>query len=112
MFRRRRQPVREPHPDPRVETELQRIISLRAAVTRKEQVATATAGEVAKAEHESARISFHGKTDCASYANRAKDLRATADRTETEITQLHDEIAKRIAALNDDDLSYLEPGKD
>jgi hypothetical protein len=94
VLRRRRQPAREPHPDPRVEADLQRIISMRAAVARKEQAAAAASIEAVNAERQSARISYHGKGSCAAYADRAKDLRETADKAEDEITLLHDEIAK------------------
>lgn len=59
LFRRKRAepPDRRPHPDPRVEAELQRIVSLRRTVARREETATTAAKEAAEADRQSRRIS-------------------------------------------------------
>jgi uncharacterized coiled-coil DUF342 family protein len=105
-FRSRREPAaRRPHPDPRVEAELQRILSLRKAITRKEDLAgrnhqqiTALRQTVAKHPTWDGTRQRHEQIDA--LLNETDDL-------DGEITELHDEIAKRITALSDTDVAYL-----
>jgi hypothetical protein len=80
-----------PHPDPRVEAELRRILSLRQAVGARERTLRST--------HRSLRGTSVPEVRAA-YANEIRGV-------EDEIVGLHDEIAKRIAALSDTDLAYL-----
>ena len=99
-------PPRRPHPDARIESELQRIISLRDAIARKEDLAaanhqqvTALRGTVAK--HPAWVSTRQRQEQIDTLLNETDDL-------DDEITELHDEIAKRITALSDTDLAYLD----
>jgi hypothetical protein len=107
MFRRKL-PARRPHPDPRIEAELQRIISLRSSIARQEDAAAHATAEAVRADRQAGRVEQHGPHHSDHYAQRAQKLRAIAAQAEAEITSIHDEIAKRIAALSDDDLLWLD----
>ena len=107
MFRRI-PPPRRPHPDARIEAELQRIISLRSSIARQEEAAAHAAAEAERADREAGRVEKHGTQHADGYAQRAQEFRAIAAQAEAEITAMHDKIANRIAALNDDDLLWLD----
>jgi len=108
MFRRK--PLaRRPHPDARIEAELQRIISLRSSIARQQEAAAHAAAEAVRADRQAGRVEQHGALHSDRYAQRAQELRAIAAQAEAEITSIHEEIAKRIAALGDDDLLWLDP---
>lgn len=100
---------RRPHPDPRIEAELQRIISLRRQIGRYEESAATAAREASEADRQSRRVSYHGPQTAAGYVGRAEDLRKVAAEADEKITALHEEIAKRISALSDEDLLWLDP---
>lgn len=107
MFQRK--PLaRRPHPDPRIEAELLRIISLRSSIARQEEAAAHATAEAVRADRQAGRVEKHGAQYSDRYAQRAQELWAIAARAEAEITSIHDEIAKRIAALTDDDLLWLD----
>jgi Mg2+ and Co2+ transporter CorA len=96
-FRRRKeQHARNPHPDARIEAELQRIISLRKAVTRKEELLASDHEQIAGMRE---RVSRRPTWDAAQPVTQTLEL---------QITQLHDDIAARIAKLDDADLAWLE----
>lgn len=101
-------PQREPHPDPRVEAQLQRVISAQAAIARKNLAADAAMQQAAKAATESGRVSAHGKSNCNAYAAQAAALMRSAAMLEEEIAEEHDEIAKIMEGLGDDAL-FLVP---
>jgi hypothetical protein len=105
-FGRRKPPPRKPHPDAQVESELQRILSLRRAIGRKESLIRQDAEDLRKI-----------RTVIRRYAgadfNRAR--KADADvlvgemaSLEAEVTKLHDEIAARVSTLHDSDLAWLD----
>jgi Mg2+ and Co2+ transporter CorA len=106
-FRRRKeQPARNPHPDARIEAELQRIISLRKAVTRKEELLASDHEQIAGMRE---RVSRRPTWDAAQpVKQQIADLLAETQTLELQITQLHDDIAARIAKLDDADLAWLE----
>jgi hypothetical protein len=107
MFRRK--PLaRSPHPDARIEAELQRIISLRSSLARQEEEAAHATAEAVRADRHAGRVESHGVPVSHRYAQRAQELRAIAAQAEAEIISIHAEIAKRIAALSDDDLLWLD----
>lgn len=108
LLRRRREepePLREPHPDPRVEAVLLRVMSLQQTIERKHRAADqAMAGA-----DSAARKSLGGGGDYATdKLNTATSLRKAAEKLEAEIAALHDEIDQRLAALGDDAL-FLVP---
>jgi hypothetical protein len=99
-------PARKPHPDPRIEAELQRIISLRKTVARKEEL---LAGDHLQITRMRERLSRRPTWDAATPVRQQIDgLLAETQTLEREVTQLHDDIAGRIAKLDDTDLAWLE----
>ena len=98
-------PPRRPHPDPRVEAELQRIISLRKAIARKEDLAARNHDQIAALRETVAKHpTWSGHLD------RQEQIVTLLEETgdlDAEVTGLHDEIAKRITALSDTDIAYL-----
>jgi uncharacterized small protein (DUF1192 family) len=120
-FRRPGRPVpeRRPHPDARIEAELQRIISLRATVARKESLIGQYQTEIDKLHAQLRTVSdrnMHGtlyggglKAHVLPLEQRVGSLQGEMRNLETEVGQVHDEIGKHIAELNDADLAYLNP---
>lgn len=106
-FRRRKeQPVRKPHPDARIEAELQRIISLRKAVTRKEELLARDHQQIAGMRE---RLSRRPTWDAAKpVKQQIADLLEETQTLELQVAQLHDDIADRIGKLDDTDLAWLE----
>lgn len=108
---RRAAPVpaeRRPHPDPRVEAELQRIISLRKAIARKEADLDQIQVMVAKLRHDAKNAPNLGSTyGKGGRLEQIRDYQQETEDLEAEVTGLHDEIAKRITALSDTDVAYL-----
>ena len=104
MFRRKRA-VRRPHPDPRVEAALQRIISLRAAVGRAEDRIANLHEEEERLRHDIRFDPGHAKA----YTQQIEDCVSQAAAAEAAIPGLHDQIAKAIGELTDDDLLWLDP---
>src|SRR5262249_16355033 len=103
--RRRDLAPRKPHPDPRTEAELQRIISLQNAITRKEAALDGDHADLRKLDRTIAR---HPTWD--GHNKRIKQAQAIRDRIgglEQEISPLRADIAKRTAALSDTALAYL-----
>jgi len=111
MFgRKHRAPVpqRRPHPDPKVEAELLRIVSLRGMVARKEAHLESLYREVSNVNRDMRRY-----PDSDAHERRvdlADDLGEKVTAGEEDVQRLHDDIAKRITALSDTDLSYLPAG--
>lgn len=111
MFGRKRAiaaPARRPHPDPRTETRLQRIISLRESASRKADLSRQYAEEIRKLSGQYRAQAANGYGSRASdMESRLKDLQRETRQLETEIDGIHEEIAKRTEELDDADLSYL-----
>ena len=96
---------RRPHPDARIEAELQRILSLQKAILRKDELLAADHQQIADLRH---TVTRHPTWDGdLSRRERIAELLAEADDLEAEVAKLHDDIAARISALSDTDLAYL-----
>src|ERR1035441_375282 len=102
MFRRRppAPPPRRPHPNPRIEAEFQRIISLRRAVKRLE-------AELDTAHHEIPRLRRKRGVGAIPAREQAQALQGRLPELDAESRGLHEEIAKAIASFDDDDLLFL-----
>lgn len=106
--KRRASPPREPHPEPRMEARLQRIVALRESAARKEALSrqyAAEIGNLSAAYRNEARSGNLGRA--AALETRLKDLQQETRHLEGEIGTIHDQIAERTAELSDTDLSYL-----
>lgn len=111
-------PPRRPHPDARVEAELQRIISLRATAARKETLAGQYQSEIGTLHdqlREVSRKNMNGSlcgggltANVQPLERRVAGLQGEMRKLEAEVGQVHDEIGKRIEQLNDTDLAYLD----
>ena len=105
MTRRKTGPAREPHPDPRIEAQLQRILSERRMIAGKEELIERDRAEIAMLR---AVITKHPNWDG---LKRRQDqvavLLAEIHATEAEILRLHDEIEARIDKISDPDLTAL-----
>ena len=105
MTRQRSVPAREPHPDPRIEAQLQRILSIRTMSAGKEALIVRDRAEVAALR---ATIAKHPTWDG---LTRRQDqvvvlLKEVAG-VEAEILKLHDEIEARLSQISDVDLTAL-----
>jgi chromosome segregation ATPase len=109
MFRRNRAPEpRRPHPDPRTETRLQRIIALRESAARKSTLISQYATEIGNLSSVYRSEVVNGYiSNAAKLESRLKDLQAEIRQLETEIDDTHENIAERTAELSETDLSYL-----
>jgi hypothetical protein len=109
MFRRNRTPEpRRPHPDPRTETRLQRIIALRESAARKTGLISQYATEIGNlsgAYRHQASIGQQSRA--AAMERRLKDLQADIRQLEIEIDGIHADIAVITGELSETDLSYL-----
>ena len=105
---RRKPPAaaRKSHPDARVEVELQRIISLRKVIARKEDLLARDHEQIDALRHTTTR---HPTWD--GHGDRKRQIQALLDETQVldaEVAKLHDDIAARVSILADTDLAYLE----
>ena len=102
---RQRERAREPHPDPRIEAELQRILSLRLMISGKEALIVRDHEQVASLR---ARLARHPHWNAASYQREQVDrLLEEIGGIEAEILTLHDEIKARLDLISDVDLTAL-----
>jgi transposase len=88
-----------------VEAELQRIISLRRALTRRETQLDANSDDVRILRRRLRRDADAGEAP--KWQQQITDLRDEMERLEAEVAGLHDQVEKRIGGLNDTDLTYL-----
>lgn len=99
---------RVPHPDPRVEIRLQRIIALRESAARRVVLI-----EQYRAEIEKLSYVYRDRIDDNCYAgarnteSRMMTLQNDIRLLESEIDDVHASIAKHAEDLNDVELSYL-----
>lgn len=111
LFRRHRavaRPLRQPHPDPRMESRLQRIIALRESAARKEGLSRQYAEEIGRLSSEYRHLAGDGwGSRAGDMEKRLKALQSDTRQLEDEIGRVHDEIAERTAELSDTDLAYL-----
>ena len=98
-------PVREPHPDPRIEAQLQRILSIRTMITGKEALVARDRDEIARmratmAKHPN-REGHHRRRE------QIEALQAEIADAEAEVLKLHDDIEARLGEIADADLTAL-----
>lgn len=106
-LRPRPEKSRQPHPDPVVEAQLQRILSLRNLVALKEELAARDYKEIRLLRRKfRKRIIIDG--DAAQACLRQADaLQAEVKVLADEIVRAHDEIAALTRELNETDLAWL-----
>lgn len=117
---RRRKSGRKPHPDPRTELELQRILAAQAVIARMETMITDYRKEIASARNEQDKAGSNLRGTRASDSERRGyeiQSRVQRDRiitaatriteAETSIAAAHDRVAELASKLSDTDLSYL-----
>lgn len=100
---RRKPPARQPHPDARIEAELQRVLALQRSAARTEAVIDRLNSEAGKMDTY-ARKHPHLYGSAEGSSARAQELRDEAAEQEERVAKLHDEIAKRLEALGEDAL--------
>jgi hypothetical protein len=107
MFRKRRPaaPPRRPHPNPRIEAEFQRILSLRRAAERLEEELDAAYREIPRLHRKGGRDT--GSIGARVARDQEQQLRSSLPELEAKIRALHEEIAKAIDPFDDDDLLFL-----
>lgn len=107
MFRRNRAP-RRPHPDPRTETRLQRIIALRESADRKSALIGQYTDEIGNLSYAYRSEAANGEhRNATKLESRLTALQAEIRQLEAEIDGIHEDIAKRTEELSETDLSYL-----
>lgn len=110
LFGKRRRTLasepRRPHPDARVETELQRIISLRKVIARKEDLLAEDQQRISALRR--AMVSNAGYDGNKDRQAQVRLLLEETQTLDTEIARLHDDIAARVDALTDTDLAWLD----
>jgi hypothetical protein len=111
LFRRRppppAPPARQPASDPRVEAQLQQVISLRRAAGRNETALDQCAGGIAELTDTMVR-----HPTSAGHMERRYEverLQREIGRLNRETAEYHAQIQEIIAKLSDDDLIWLEP---
>jgi predicted nucleic acid-binding Zn-ribbon protein len=95
-------PARVPHPDGRVEAELQRVMALQRQVARTE----ARVGDINRELNllaQKIRVNY-GSSGMHDLTSLSATLREERDALEAELAPLHDEISKRLADLGEDAL--------
>ena len=104
---RRGKQARKPHPDPRSEAQLQRVLSLYEAVRRTEDRIEGITRSQDSNDFERRQASPSERTSAA-LAQQAEELRAERASLEEFIAATHEEIFKRLLDMGDDAL-YLGP---
>lgn len=96
---------RRSHPDPRKEAILQRIMSLRAAVARKEALAAADQAAVLKLRRRISRRT--ASLSAPDWRRQAERLLAEIKTLDGEIAAAHEEIGQWMDKVDDLDLAWL-----
>jgi hypothetical protein len=115
VFRRKPEPrkpaprEREPHPDARVEAELQRVLALQRAVRRTEARLEDIGREQQKVSDERRADVSRSRPNDRPLAALACELREERLRLEAGLAPLHDEVSKRLADLGDYALYLYAP---
>lgn len=105
MKRKEQARAREPHPDARIEAQLQRILSIRAMIADKEALAAQTRTQIQDLQEKLAR---HPQWSRARYQqDQIERLLEATDALEAEILELHDQIEARLGEISDVDLTAL-----
>ena len=98
-------PARQGHPNPRIEAEFQRIVSLRRDIARKEAELDYAHAKIRELRELAARHPSYGSAKPAT--KQADAMEARLPVLASEITELHDQIAKAIEPFDDEDLLFL-----
>jgi hypothetical protein len=107
MFRRRQQaPRREPHPDPIIEAQLQRILVMQASSARLADLTGQYRREIAHL-HDAAQDETSTKR-IEAYLGEAKALHGRILETEASIIATSAEITELTAQLSETELAYLQ----
>lgn len=101
-----RKPKRTPHPDAAVEAQLRAILSLQQMAARRDD----EIGRLGRQLHKLERRPGHGTLGRFQRSQDAQVIRGHLADVEDEAHQLHEEIAKAIAALPDQAVLWLRPG--
>jgi hypothetical protein len=103
LGRRPALPARTPHPDSRVESELQRIIAMQHAAARYE--ARLKDLTMAQRHVDESRTEYaYDVSHAASLAEQSEDMRKERAELEDALAALHEAIVSRLAALGGDAL--------
>jgi seryl-tRNA synthetase len=103
-------PERTPHPDSRVEAELQRVLAAQRAARRAEERLEEIRAQRAKLEDKARRANGHGSHTIASaLRSQSRELSEEAAVLESGLPAMYDEISGRLAALGDDALMLYGP---
>jgi hypothetical protein len=103
MFPRRKTQAREPHPDARVEAQLQHVLSLYRAASRTEDRLADITREQQKLEY-----AYRSSGGDRVYSAQSAQLRSERENLESFISRQHEEITKYLVSLGEDAL-YLGP---
>jgi hypothetical protein len=102
-------PQRTPHPDSRVESELQRIIAMQRSAARCEARLKDLA--VAQRNVDESRIEWaYDASHARALAEQSEDMRNERAELEDALAALHEAIVSRLAALGDDALMLYGQG--
>jgi hypothetical protein len=105
MARKPAERPRDPHPDPRIEAQLQRILSIRRMIAGKHELIDQDREQIASLR---AKVEKHPQFDRAKYQReQIGALLGEVGKTEAEILKLHDEIGARLDEISDADLTAL-----
>lgn len=120
MKRKSKTLARQPHPDPGIELQLQRIIGCQQAIARYKLLITEYRTQITSADDEAdkhsytLRISNHGqaaqqafKLGMGEQARRMESARTGITEAEQAIEAQHEQIAKLAAGISASDLAYL-----
>lgn len=105
VTRQRNGPAREPHPDPRIEARLQRILSLRKIIAGKEALVERDRAQITSLR---ATIAKHPSWDgLRQRKTQVTELLREIIEVEADILKLHDDIEERLGEISDMDLTAL-----
>jgi hypothetical protein len=120
MKRKSRTPARQPHPDPGIELQLQRIIGCQRTITRYELLIAEYRDQMTSADDEAdahsytLRYSNHGSHAQQSFklgmdeqAKRKASARAGITEAEQAIEAQHEQVTRLAAGISVSDLAYL-----
>lgn len=106
-LRKRKTPERKPHPDARVEADLQQIIALRRLADRKQSSLDDLQEDIRRCRSLArAEAGYKAGREATAMADKLQD--ETMPRIEAEVQAMQDQIRKAIEPMNDTDLAYLD----
>ena len=109
-------PERTPHPDPRVEQQLQHILTLRRLIASAEEQLRLYLDEIKSAQNQwsdylnrYSRGTYYGTLSIAERAsqNRLKAAETQIEKIRSDIRGLQGEVTQELSILGDNDVAYL-----